>query len=305
MLTEGDQNVAKLSAGQHGVFTYADALAAGLSRRQLARRVHEWERVHDGVYRMPGVVPSWRGDLLAACLAATYPAAISHRSGAALRGLPGGRDDIVEITTRRWLRTQKSGLVVHESTRFDERDITVLDGIPVVTTERLILELAGIWRSVNFVETVIQAARRKRLITYASTRATFDRLARRGVKGVAVMRAALERWNPQNAPTESDMETMLIQILREHGLPEPVTLFVVRDEHGNFVARTDAALPLWRITIEYQSKQEHTDEFQLEKDDHRRNSVIAAGWKPLAARYSDLRNGGHALVRDIRALMRE
>jgi hypothetical protein len=74
------------------------------------------------------------------------------------------------------------------------------------------------------------------------------------------------------------METWLLQILRRHGLPEPVLQFTVVDEFGNFVARTDAAIPQWRITIEYQSMQEHSDEFQSARDDHRRNKIIRAGF---------------------------
>ncbi len=114
------------------------------------------------------------------------------------------------------------------------------------------------------------------------------------------MHIALERWDPGSKPTDSDMETWLIQILREHGLPEPVTQFQVLDEYGDFVADTDAALPEWKITIEYQSNQEHLDEFQAAKDDRRRNKIIAAGYLPLAARYDDLKRGGHELVDEIR-----
>jgi hypothetical protein len=116
------------------------------------------------------------------------------------------------------------------------------------------------------------------------------------------LRVALERWDPTSQPTESDMETWLTQTFRKHDLPELVTQFVVLDRDGRFVARTDGALPQWRITIEYQSKQEHLDEFQVLKDDRRRNAIIAAGYFPLAARLEDLRAGGAVLVSQIREI---
>jgi hypothetical protein len=81
-----------------------------------------------------------------------------------------------------------------------------------------------------------------------------------------------------------------------------VTQFVVRDKYGVFVARTDAALPNMRVTVEYQSKQEHLDEFQSLSDDRRRNAIMAAGYFPLAARVEDLRAGGALLVRQIREI---
>ncbi len=186
----------------------------------------------------------------------------------------------------------------------DERDITFVDGFRVVTPERMVIELASLWPGERFVETVIHAARRKRLITYESMSETFDRLARPGVRGISSVRGALGLWNPTHRATESDMETLLVQVLREHDLPELVTQFEVRDEQGRFVARTDAALADWNITFEYQSKQEHSNEFQLLQDDRRRNAIIAAGYYPLAARYEDLRNGGAVLVAEIRRLMR-
>jgi hypothetical protein len=97
---------------------------------------------------------------------------------------------------------------------------------------------------------------------------------------------------------------MLTQVLREHGLPEPTTQFQVLDKFGNLVATTDAALPKWKITVEYQSKQEHLDEFQSLRDDRRRNAILAAGYFPLAARVEDLRAGGRVLVEQIQELIR-
>ncbi|MDQ1480529.1 MAG: hypothetical protein QOI44_1390, partial [Actinomycetota bacterium] len=209
---------------------------------------------------MPGSTATWHGTLRAASLAASPPCGISHRSAAGIYELPGARCDIVEVTCTRWLRARRSGVIVQESTRIDAADIHEVDGLPVMRPERVILELAGLRPSSKYIESVIQAARRKRLVTYDSTMEMFNRNARRGVRGVAALRTALEIWNPENRPTESEMETLLIQVLRDQGCPEVVTQFSVLDRHGAFVARVDAALPEWRIAIEYDSKQEHSDE---------------------------------------------
>ncbi len=95
------------------------------------------------------------------------------------------------------------------------------------------------------------------------------------------------------------METLLIQVLRAQGCPEPVTQYEVRNRAGVVVARADAAIPEWSIAIEYDSKQEHSDEFQIARDARRRNRVIGAGFAPLVARHGDLVNGGDDLYRDI------
>jgi hypothetical protein len=304
MLTDGDRQLSAWASQQDGVFTYAQALEAGLTVRQADwRALHLWERVHVGVFRIRGAPPTWTGDLRAASFAATPPCAVSHRAAAQMYDVPGGRN-LVEITCRRWKRARRPGLVVHESTRLETVDITTIDAIPVVCPELMILELASLWPSVNFIERVIHAARRKRLITFQSTHETFDRLERRGLRGVGAVRIALDRWDPTAEPTESDMETLLLQILRDHGLPEPVTQFIVRDEAGRFIARTDLGIPQWHITIEYESTQEHSNELQLARDDRRRNAIAGAGYWPLSARYADLKAGGHQLVAEIRRIAR-
>jgi hypothetical protein len=301
MAEEADLTLAACTARQHGVFTLDDARAAGLSEAQISRReACEWQRIHERVFRAAAAPMTWHGDLLAACYAAeAKPAAVSHWALAGLHGLPMGRIGVVEILCRRWKRTRKSGLIVHESTRLDEIDVIEFDGIPVTTPERMVLDLAGQRPYVDFVERVLQAARRKRLITYESTLATFSRLRRRGLPGVGAMAEAMERWNPDSRPTHSDMEVRVLQILRDHGLPEPTTQFEVRDRYGNLVATTDLGLGRWQVVIEYQSDQEHSDEFQIARDDRRRNKIIGAGYKPIMARKHDVWSGGRELVDEI------
>jgi very-short-patch-repair endonuclease len=195
-------------------------------------------------------------------------------------------------------------LVVHESRRLDARDLRIVDNIQFTSPERVVLDLASIFPRADYLERVIQAARRKRLITYSSTKDMFDRHARRGLKGVSALREVLERWDPQSRPTESDMETLLLQTLRNHCLPEPVVQFEVRDSGHHLIARTDAAFPKARLAIEYDSDQEHSDEFQIVRDAKRRNALQAAGYVVLSVRRGDLRSGGGEFCAQIRTILR-
>jgi len=305
MQDDGQRLLARFAEAHHSVFTISDAVDAGLSRGRRQRRSSaEWTRIHRGVFRSAGAEPSRFSDLRAAVVAGGDCAAISHRTAADVYVLPGACHDPIEIVCRRWERARHPGLVVHESRSLMAADIVVIDGIAVVRAELAILQLAGWKPQPNYVEAVIHAARRKRLISYDSMHETFLRHARRGLKGVAATRIALERWNPANAASESEMETLLFQAMRAHDLPELVLQFEVLDQNGVFVARTDAALPRWKVTIEYQSMQEHLDEFQVAADDRRRNRILAAGYFPLLARIGDLRAGGDELAEQIRAIAR-
>jgi len=271
-----------------------------LRRHQIRERVeHSWLAYYEGVFRIAGTPDTWHGRLYAAAMASGRSGTISHRGAGAIYELAGGTRDLIEVSCLRWKRARHPGLVVHESRRLPDCDVTTVDGIPVTTPERTILDLASCFPSERYLEYVVQAARRKKLVTYESTRSMFDRHARRGLKGVRALRVVLDSWDPASRPTESEMETRLVQVLRDHGCPEPVTQFEVRDAAGELVARTDAALPQWRIVIEYDSKQEHSDEFQISNDARRLNRILAAGYAPLVARHRDLLTGGHDLYREI------
>jgi hypothetical protein len=278
-------------------------LAAGLTHRQAAHRVPHWTVLHRGVFLMPGAPLTPRAMIRAACVAGAPHAAASHRSGAALFELPGGRQDLAEVTCPRWLRTAHSDLIVHESKRIDPEDVRMIDGIPVMRPERVLIELASIYRSPNFIELVLHAVLRKKLGTIGSTVTVFNRLAKRGRPGIAVVRAVLERWDPSlSATPETPPETTLFQILRDAGLGRVVPQHVVRDVNGRFVARVDIGLPDLRVTVEYDSDQEHTNEITIANDNERRNDVIKAGWFPVVARPRDLRNSCVHLIAAIRAL---
>ena len=305
MFLDSDHELARTAAAQDGVFTAQDAQLAGLEKPQVDRRVgRSWSVLYDGVYRVVGAPVTWRSEVRAAAFAAGAGAAISHRSGAEMYELPTGRRDPIEVTCMRWKRTIHSGLIVHESSRLSARDIQLIDGIPVTTPERTILDLASQFPWANYLEFVVQAARRKRLLTYESTQERFDRHARRGLKGVSALRELLERWDPASSPTESDMETMLLQALRRHGLPEPMVQHEVFDRAGRLVARPDAAYPEFKIAIEYDSRQEHSDEFQIAKDATRRNRLLGEDYVVMSARHADLKRGGQEICDLIAARMR-
>ena len=48
---------------------------------------------------------------------------------------------------------------------------------------------------------------------------------------------------------------LAVQVIREHGLPDPVTQHTILDR-GRFVARVDAAYPELQIALEYESVDE-------------------------------------------------
>jgi len=299
-----DARLADVAERHHGVFTHDLVVDLGFSKRQRARRLQEgrWRQLHQGVYRFAGAPITWRGELLAACLAGGTSAVGSHRSGAAIWDLPGADRQIQELICPRWTRSTKPTLVVHETKILGPADTTVVDAIPVTTVERTLLDLGAV-RAPATVERAVEAALRQSLTTIDALEATVRRLGRRGRNGAGVLRTILELRNAGRALTESDMELRLLQALRSNGLPEPVTQYEIR-HRWRFVARVDAAFVEWRIAIEYESFEHHTGRQALVRDSARRNAIVAAGWMPISVTWNDLRAGGTRVCASILAARR-
>jgi len=88
----------RIAASHDGVFTIDDARLAGVREGEIkSRRLRVWRRLYGGVYLAPGAPATPRALIRAACLAGAPNAAASHRSGAALYDVPGGRIDITEV----------------------------------------------------------------------------------------------------------------------------------------------------------------------------------------------------------------
>jgi hypothetical protein len=296
-----DCAIADVARQQHALVTLAQLDDLGITRRQRQWRLAtgRWESPYTGVYRIGGLPHSWRSDLLAACLAG--PAVASHRSAAALWDLPGARNDLVEIITKRWERAQHAGLVVHESLLLEPTDETVRDGIPTTTIERTIFDLCSLAPDV-VVDMAIDRALGRRLTDHEHLIEAELRLATKGRRGAARFHRVMARRTDGAATPESAPERQLAHALVIQGLPEPQVQFVVRDSDGRLVARCDLAYPQWHIVIEYDSVQEHTGRAALLRDSARRNAITALGFTPVVATVDDLRNRGVRVASVIRQI---
>ena len=294
-----DAEIARIAENQFGNFTLAQARVVGFSHDEMQWRLEtgRWHRKHDVVLRIAGAPYTWKAALLAGCWAGGSRGVASHRSAAALWGFAGGRTDIVEITCPRWRRARHDRLVVHESKALSPSYITEVDGIPVTTPELTLLML-GTFASPLVVEMGLDKAMNNGLLTFESTQAVLDRVGRRGRNGAGVLRTILRERDPDRAPSESEMETLMLKVLRDNGLPAPVPQYKIYDG-DRFIARVDAAYVGPKIAIEYESNQEHAGKLAVARDNPRRNALVTINWRPLGATHLDVRTGGAELTASI------
>ena len=275
--------LAQLAAGQHGVFSRDQAVALGVHPRDVSRHIAsgDWVEVDLRVYRHAATPGTWKGEVMAACLAAE--AVASHRAAATLHGLIDV--PVVEVTTWRNRYFRHTRARAHWLTDLDpDRDLTRVDGIPATTPCRTLIDLGAVC-PVGRVEVALDRALSRGLVTVPSLLERLDQLSRRGRSGVGRMRRVLAARGLTGTGADSNPETRLIQILRRAGFPEPVRQY--RLEVGGRVIYIDLAYPEHLIAMEYDGIDPHSGLRALEQDDAKGNLIVLAGW--ILVRYTKSR----------------
>ncbi|MDQ4071054.1 MAG: DUF559 domain-containing protein [Actinomycetota bacterium] len=281
-MNEMDQKIARLAEKQHGVVTHAQARGAGLSADVIWRRLEsqQWEALDEGVYRLSGSPRTWEQRLIALTFAAGPVAAASHRSAAALIGIPGfERRGVAEVTTPRPRRHRHSAAVVHRWRPFPEHHLTVIDGIVTTRVGRTLVDLAGVLhpgRTARAVDNCLAAG----LVTFGALQGAFFDLASRGRKGVGVMRALLVERGPLYVAPASELEARFLELVHAAGLPEPVRQLDVGDDR-RWIGRVDFAYPHLGVLIELDGERHHSALLDREADARRDAALLSAGWKTV------------------------
>ncbi|GAA3136084.1 hypothetical protein GCM10020255_011120 [Rhodococcus baikonurensis] len=149
--------LADLAQEQWGMFTSAQAAESGVSAQHLKRLADRFilTRIRHGVYRLTGT-PIHPADHVRAQWLALDPApsatkrinsadprgVASHRTAADLRELGDIDADIAEFTVPRRRNTRSGGVRFHVAA-LDPTDWSLLDGLPVTTPARTIVDLAS------------------------------------------------------------------------------------------------------------------------------------------------------------------
>ncbi|MDQ1477428.1 MAG: hypothetical protein QOE62_2657 [Actinomycetota bacterium] len=192
MAMADDARIAALAAAQQGVFTRAQALAAGFGAGQIERRVRAglWCRVFPRIYRYAATPESSATRHRAAALWCGPPSALSHMSAAALWRM---HDDAVprpELVVPRSRAPRVDGVVLHRVARLDDDDLTSVRGLTVTTPVRTIVDLAGVLGP-DELERVLARACALPTVTVRAVLGRLDEIGSAGRPGAGLLRALL------------------------------------------------------------------------------------------------------------------
>src|SRR5690625_4418153 len=185
--------IAEGTASQWGMLTTAQAQKVGVTRLTLSRLADAGHlaRLMHGVYRDAGAPSDELEGLKAAWLSADPKILAEERlrdlaggvvvastSAALLHGIGDLWADRHEFVTAERRQTQRSE-IRYRQRRLESRDITVIEGLPVMELERTLADLLEETRELSLVADTLSSAMKKRPLNFDRLRALFSVLAER------------------------------------------------------------------------------------------------------------------------------
>jgi very-short-patch-repair endonuclease len=271
-----EQLVHEIAAGQHACASIDQALACGLTPRQVHHRFRtgRWERVGRHAFRIAGSFESWEQQLTLALLDLGVDAVVSMRSAAALHGFEGFPRHPVEVTVPRRTGGVRARWHVHTTQVLPRIDRAMAQGFPCTSAARTIIDLAAV-ASARDLERAIDSAVRAGLTSAVFLRARLTELRGSGRAGIRV----LDHLLPDSGGA-SDLERRFLQLVRHAGLPRPVCQQRIELADGR-VARVDFAFPPTAVVVEVSGRRGHASDAERAKDAQRRNELQASGYTVL------------------------
>ena len=214
-----DACCAEIARVQFGLVARFQALqylsAAAIKRRCSSGR---WQQVLPGVYALSGAPQSEEHRIMAAVLWTRGRAetrahsCASHGTAARLWGI-GGRGQTIHLISPRPLKNRGDEIAIHR-VELEEVDITTAQGIPVTTVARTLFDL-GATHPLEEVESGLEAALRKGLVSLPRLKWQVDRSGGYGRRGSSTLRRLLEERSRGYIPSEKRA--------RAKTLPDPQT----------------------------------------------------------------------------------
>lgn len=273
--------LARIAELQHGVVSRLQVLALGLDDGWISRagRSGRLHRIHHGVYAVGHRRLTQRGLWMAAVLAAGEGALLSHFSAGLLWGIIDRDPGVIHTLVESVSGHRRRGLRMHRTRHLPDEHRHEIDGIPVTSLNRTLLDLASVLppERLRFaVEGAARLPRRDRLDVAALVRLCDASSGHRGAG--TLRRIALEQRGPVHR-TRSGPERTFLRRWMARGLPEPEVNVWLNGYEVDLLWRHE------RLIVEVDSYGFHRSWPQIQRDRRRDADQKVGGYDTL--RYTE------------------
>lgn len=296
-----DRELAIAARRTLGIVTSEVMNELGMTEHQLRTRLTAGvlERRHRHVFAVAGAPQTWRQEALAATLA--LPGApLGHEASGRILRLFGFRETPhVTLLTTLERHQRLSGVRVRRTCFLPPEHITSTNGIPHTTRARTCIDLAtvvGDARLQRVIEDELVAGR----LSWDELEEMFRSLAGRGRPGISRARRVLQRIEG-DPPTESELERMYLDLLREAGIPLP-TMQVTAPWAERQPGRVDAMFVDVKSIVELDGRKFHIRNDSFESDRLRDQLAVFHKYRTSRFTYKQITGDPDHVIRMSRAL---
>jgi hypothetical protein len=166
-----------------------------------------------------------------------------------------------------------------------EDEVTELDGLPITTPARTLIDLAAGGLGGRGLEAALDHAERALRVDWGEMRRLLERHA--GRPGVPSIEATLTRYAPGSVDTRSVLEEIVLALCDEHGIPRPRTNVVVHERVRDFYWPDEG------LVVEADSYRWHHSPTALNDDRERDVELTLAGVRFLRFTYDQCTERRH------------
>ena len=273
-----DEAIAALAARQGGAISRKQLMALGCDRWEIDYRIRigRLHRIHRGVFAVGHAVLGIEGRRWAAVLAYKPVSALSHAAAGAAFGFRRSNAAVLDVTVVGTGRKPQPGIRLHRRRAIAAGELTTLDGLPITTAARTLLDLSASGIRGRSLATAVDRAEQSGVLDFADLALLLDRYA--GRSGVPALRDALDRYAGGDA--RSALEEIIGELCADHGLPRPQENVVVLGKVRDFY------WPEARLVVEADSYAWHRSPDAMADDRQRDVELTLAGIRTLRFTWS-------------------
>ncbi len=267
------------AASQFGLFNVPQYKAAGHTKDSIYRlcRRGRLERCLPGVYRYPGLPPSWEADAMAAHLYLGADSALSFESAAFQYGLPrfGPTHPIHLSVPRRGPGRVPPGIKVHQGGSSLSAQLMSIKGLPLTSPPRTVFDLAA--ANDRRMESALDEFLRRGSTNLDQAWALAQNPAYADRRGWKRYVDALSERTSEDSKRDSELERVLARILKAGGAEPFQIQYPVLLGTGTTV-HLDVAFPEVYLDVESDGYAKHGGREPWERDHERDVELTSLGW---------------------------
>lgn len=259
-----------LDVGRERIATHRELTAAGMAMSTITYRIRpdgRWQRLLPGVVAMHSGRPTTRERLLGALAYAGPDAVLTGMAALRLHGLRTATAGTVQVLVPHGLHRQNHSYVVVERTRHmpAPQDVRAVTGLPTAPLARAVVDACRRLEDLNDVRNLVADAVQNHGLAITALAVEVRRAAR---QRTALGRRVLAEIE---VGVRFAAEARARELIRQHGLPEPLFNCELVDADGNVIVTPDGYFPKWVCGYQIDSRRWH-----LSPDDYEWTTALRA-----------------------------